>query len=239
MTIARVQGKGNTSAGTSVAVTLDSPSINGNLLVAIFGVDDSGGTITPPAGWTLATGATVASAREKIAIYYYENAPSQAGAITFSNSTGNFVSLIILEYSGCATLNSFDLAANATGSLNPGSTGTTGTITQEDEVCVGGIVVNTDLDNETWSNPTNSFSIAVQVDQGAGNITSCSLERIVSATGTYGSQADAITPGSYTYAGAIATFKGSSTRINKLAMFQGKLLKLPGLPVLLRPAVGV
>ncbi len=84
------------------------------------------------------------------------------------------------------------------------STGTTATTTQANEVCIGciGFSVNKDTDS-----PSNSFTEVTETGAVTPNLTV--LERIVSATGEYGTSVTwtGSAPISYSLCGAIATFK--------------------------------
>lgn len=84
------------------------------------------------------------------------------------------------------------------------STGTTITTTQANELCIGCIAFST---NSSTDSPTNSFTEVTERASGAPGLTV--LERIVSATGTYGTDVSWNTsvPVSYGLCGAIATFK--------------------------------
>jgi hypothetical protein len=85
------------------------------------------------------------------------------------------------------------------------STGTTDTTTQSDELCIGCIGFDV---NETMTGGSNSFTkITERTSGGAPDIVV--LERMVSATGTYGTTIgwDMIEPLEYGLCGAIATFK--------------------------------
>lgn len=85
--------------------------------------------------------------------------------------------------------------------LTTGTTSTTGTA---NEVCIGCIAF--DIDDSTGS-PTNSFTEVTERATGAPDLTV--LERIVSATGTYGTTVSFSggVPTTYSLCGAIATFK--------------------------------
>jgi len=84
------------------------------------------------------------------------------------------------------------------------STGTTSTTSQANELCIG--CIGFDIDNSTGS-PTNSFTEVTERASGAPDLTI--LERIVSATGTYGTTVSwsGATPLTYGLTGCIATFK--------------------------------
>lgn len=84
------------------------------------------------------------------------------------------------------------------------STGTTSTTAQANELCIG--CIGFDIDN-SYGSPTNSFTEVTERASGAPDL--IVLERIVSATGTYGTTVSfsGSTPLSYALCGAIATFK--------------------------------
>lgn len=86
------------------------------------------------------------------------------------------------------------------------STGTTSTTTQADELCIA--CIGFDIDTAT-SSPTNSFTEVTERASGAPDLTI--LERIVSATGTYGCSVSwpGATPIQYADTGCIATFKAN------------------------------
>ena len=86
------------------------------------------------------------------------------------------------------------------------STGTTATTTQAKELCIG--CIGFDVDTSTDS-PTNSFTEVTERASGVPDLTI--LERIVSATGAYGTTVSffGATPLTYGLTGCIATFKSS------------------------------
>jgi len=92
------------------------------------------------------------------------------------------------------------------------STGTTSTTSQAEELCLG--CVATDVDN-SFVSPTNSFTEVTERASGAPDITI--LERIVSATGTYGSTVSfgGATPLTYGVTGCIATFKAPAASFDR------------------------
>jgi hypothetical protein len=83
------------------------------------------------------------------------------------------------------------------------STGTTATTAQANEVCVG--CIGFDI-SDSFGSPTNSFT---EITEASGAPDLVVLERIVSATGTYGTTVSftGSLPLSYSLCGAIATFK--------------------------------
>lgn len=84
------------------------------------------------------------------------------------------------------------------------STGTTATTVQANELCIGCIAFAGD---HATDSPTNSFTEVTERASGSPDLTV--LERVVSATGTYGTTVSWTggTPISYSLFGAIATFK--------------------------------
>jgi len=85
------------------------------------------------------------------------------------------------------------------------STGTTATTTQAKEVCIG--CIGFDI-SDNFVNPSNSFT---EITEASGAPDLVVLERIVSATGTYGTTVDwfGAVPLAYALCGAIATFKSN------------------------------
>lgn len=208
MAITRVRGlNGSFNATSSYTVPWTGGTAAGNLLVVIITFSNPGTarTVTPPAGYLLAvsdTGTNNTAAH----IYYYPNAPSRTtDQFIFGGGNANgFVGW--LEYSGCDPTSPLDQTATnptASGANTTHVTGTTATTSQANEVCVG--IIQLAVANATFSgNPTNSFTRVAQLTTPT---TACMLERIVSATGTYGSAQSLTSNVSVSQAGAIATFK--------------------------------
>ena len=87
------------------------------------------------------------------------------------------------------------------------STGTTATTVQANELCIGCIAFDSDTSTQS---PTNSFTKVTERASGSPDLTV--LERIVSATGAYGTTVDWTdeTPIPYGLCGVIATFKDAT-----------------------------
>lgn len=202
---------GNASA-TTVSATWPQTTVAGNLLIAIVGVrGGTGVTITPPAGWLLATrsnnGTNVATA-----IYYRENAPAISGAISWTFSSTQNATLTLAEYTGITISSALDVTATSTGNSSGGNTGTTATTSQTYEVAIGAIsAVNSAT---TYSGQTNSFVEVSEANSTGGAAGSRNAtvfeEKILSTTGTQ--TVSATLSATRQWAGAIATFKAAPSQ---------------------------
>jgi hypothetical protein len=121
---------------------------------------------------------------------------------TFNNNVQG-AALVIIEYSGCAAAAPADQTAqnkNA-GSTSP-STGTTAMTTVNNEVCVAQVWQS---GGDTFSAPTNNFTLVDQQKVGTVVATQGWLERIVANKGTYST--GVTSDNSAAWIGMIATFK--------------------------------
>lgn len=230
MTIAFVQSKtGSANNFNSLAATFDIASTAGNLLVAVIGVS-SDVTLTPPAGWSLAK--TEVNTVEG-SIYYRENAPS-ATTITFSIATSPTSSTIIIaEYSGIATASPLDVTGSNTGSSASPSTGSAGPTNLQNELLIGGLSSNPNGGTNTFSSPTNSFTLRAQIQELGDNLNSIALlDRIVSSVDTYST--GATLSQTAVWCGVIATFKSDIGD----TLPGNRLLFSPRATPLVQPGVG-
>jgi hypothetical protein len=209
----RVQGPINsgTHTGNALSASLSSTPTEGNLLIAVAGID-SESTKNYTVSSVTQTGVTwtrqVSSNFSLGGIYAFGDIEIWAGVVGsgasktvtahFTNSTTYGISLTVCEYSGLVTSGFLDQKASNRGdSANP-NTGTTNTTTQINELWIGAIV----MDYTPQTNPaTNGFTLF-----GGEKMGECSygyLEKIVFSTG----QANAgDTGGVEKWAGCIATF---------------------------------
>lgn len=188
----------------------------GNLLVAVVGlslVANPGATVTPPSGWVLA-GDIPSAANCQTLIYYIEGAASRSGAEVFNltSTLVNDATVFLYEYSGLASSGALDQEGEATGTSLSGSSGTTGTTAQADELAIAA-VANRNV--STQSAPTNSFT---QLDQAQSTSATTSnrvntgvYSRVVAATGTYGTAVTLSGATSRPWTGVVVTFKGAPT----------------------------
>lgn len=225
-----VNGQGNASASVTGTFSL---TTNGNFLIAAVATDLLT-AITPPGGWLSAINKV--DANEQVAIFYYENAPPTTTVQLIGGAANSWV-LFLSEYTGVNVSGTIDQTATATGNLstgNSGSTGTTPLTSQANELCVGVIGSKLVSDAETWSAPTNGFSIVQQLVPSGGNSCGVQVEYIVNAQSTYGTVVTVSNALTYTFAGCIATFKGSGSVApgNRLAISQTfkNFLNILGLP---------
>lgn len=191
-------------SGSTISCTVTSPT-NGNALIATIGARDaSTGTVTS----ITQTGATWAQAVESTnndastEIWYALNVSGAGTSITINLSGTYYASAVISEYSGLVTSSALDQTATWTGKSASPVTGTTSTTTQAQQLWIGGISGER---ANTYSSPTNSFTILGQVTGGSNSdVSTVYLERIVSATGAANSGVTA--SGNQDSSGAIATF---------------------------------
>lgn len=199
--ISLVPGQHGTNTGaTAVSFTWPASTTAGNILLAIFASNKAGppaATLTPPAGWS--TGPTMTFAtKERVTLYYYQNAPSQSSTGNFSTN-GSGCSICCAEFAGLKTSGVADASSQNSGSSASADSGTTGTTAQASELWIGGF----GAPSVTLSSPTNGFSILDQVSSAGGTAL---LYKIASATGA--ANTGATLSGSVSWAGLIQTLKG-------------------------------
>ncbi len=140
--------------------------------------------------------------------------PSTDGTalITTSGGTGNARALVVIKVSGLAD-SPFDKSASSTGSSLAATSTATATLSQADEICIGGIGWEGPVeDNDgTWQNSFNAGQQDGTTGGGAAsNITVNEGYLIVSAT-TAQTAALTRTSNSRDWAAAIATYKGAAS----------------------------
>ena len=105
MAIALVPGGAYTGSGTtsvtSIAATAPAGIVAGNTLVAVAYNQVSGGTITAPAGWTLAPGGSN-NTFYTVGVFTKTAGASEPSTYTFSCSGSNVMAALITQYSGVA-----------------------------------------------------------------------------------------------------------------------------------------
>lgn len=216
MAIAEVQVKsGKSTSATAPTATLDAPSTNHNLLVAVlsgYALGVALGPITPPAGWLEAITCIDSGGDEPmdygVSIWYYQNAPVTAGAISFLWGNSERTVMHLGEYSDMNQTGVLDKIASFTDVASSVLvTGTTATTAQGAELLIGALGIKA---NVTLGTFTNSFTEAQTDIASSGSFYNrlTHLKRIVSSTGAYGSGATPSATGT-TFCGAIATFKGN------------------------------
>lgn len=215
MAVSRTQASAvaTSTGGTTVAPSWPGATTAGALLVACVGVCGTGtaGTVTPPDGsWTTADTVYPGSNAPRAYIFYKANASSESGSKTFTNSQTDDMWAVMVEYAGAATSSPLDVFANngSTGGSSTADSGTTGATGQADEVAVAILISR---NTNTYSSPTNSFSLVDQGQSGNGTaaeaVDGCWLEKILSSTGA---QNVSTTNTSRPWTGVIATFKAAS-----------------------------
>jgi len=215
MAISRVQGNARgTTTGSSIAVTMASTPISGNVLVAVIGTYRSGSvaivnSITQTGvTWTKQISKAVGTTLNiEIWLGVVSSGASKNITITLNQAATYGAVADVCEYSGVATSNFLDKTATNSGSSKYPDTGTTATTTMANELWIGGTVPT-----EPQSSPTNGFTL---LDGALYNTTMSVgyLEKIVSSTGT--AHSSTTTADSVSWGGCIATFKGAGTAYSK------------------------
>jgi hypothetical protein len=209
--ITRVQGNARGTGTTSVSVTMASTPTNGNVLVAVIGMNSYSASRTVSS--ITQTGVTWTYQIRKGAVYnVYMSVEIWLGVVGSGASKSVAVALSgeaelgavadICEYSGVATSSFLDKTATNSGHNAATNTGTTDTTTQANELWIGGTAAAT----YTQSTPTNDFTL---LDGAVYSFVSCAyLEKIVSSTGAANSGTTMST--AYDWVGCIATFKAAA-----------------------------
>lgn len=221
MAILRVQGnaRGTTVyAETSIAVTMASTPITGNVEIAVIGTMCASippfNTVSNIAQtgvvWTKIINLTYSDMNLNVEIWFgvVGANPSTAISVNLSKAADEYGCCAnVCEYSGLLTTLYLDQTASASGHSTNTATGTTPMTTSANELWIGGIVVY----DYTQNTPQNGFTLL----DGAktSHISLVYLEKIVTATGN-ASSGTTITNSYYT--GCIATFKaGTGTARSK------------------------
>jgi len=210
----RVQFKsGSVSPGSSLSVTLDSPTTAGNFLAIFASCYYAAGDAWFP--WTMSdnNGSTVQQAvtledAGTVRIYYAENIAGRSGhQVTLSASGSSYFVLTAVEYSGVALSSTLDKTSSLRDTTAAYTSGTTATTAQADELLDG--VHHLRDTTTTWS-PGSSFSTIERFTDGSFHQHQ-TQDRIVALTGTY--QSNGTASASADIRNAIATFKLVTTGV--------------------------
>ncbi len=149
---------GFNNSGNSITVTWNRATTAGNLLV-VFAVAAKA-YLTYPAGWNASGIESISNLTSEDNLWRYD-APSET-TVTFANAGGTSggVAWVACEFSGVLTSSAEDKAVVSTGTSNPMTTGSTGTLAQANELVTACLYVA--KDDRTFSSPTNGFTIAGQ-----------------------------------------------------------------------------
>ena len=213
----RVQSTtGSVNSGNSIAMSaLTSTPVNGNTLIAVISTRGTSASRVSSITQTGATWSLVCQATNTngstTEIWYAPNVSGASKSISISLSSTLRAAAVAMEYSGLLTPNSFDLNSNSTGNSVLGYTGLTSTITQANELLIGGIgLVNSSY---TIGTPSNSFANIANAVSASGTASNNArvyvLEKITTAIEAAYSLCTIIT--SSQWSGAIATFKAKNT----------------------------
>lgn len=196
MAITRVQVATNTSSGaTSITGTFGSALGSHPLLVAIVATRGNP-TITAPTEFGWRVYASTTSANLSLSIFYWVDPPSNQLAYQFNLSTSQKATIHLIEYSGA---NIYDSPYSQTqdGSTTAAGTGTTtGASSSSNTTDVNDVMItgHTCVNSQTYSAPTNSFSIVGATLESGGGAASTHnstvfCERIAIITDAFYSQA--------------------------------------------------
>jgi len=214
--ITRVQGpiysESNGSGASGLSATFNSVPVQGDLLIAVVGLDSESATQHYTVSSVTQTGVTwtlqVNSTFTMGGVYAFGDIEIWAGVVrsdadktvnaVFTGDTIWGAAMVVCEYSGLANTNFLDQTNINNGFSASPNTGSTSTTSQADELWIGGIV----MDYTSQSVPTNGFTLL-----GGTKYGECSysyLEKIVSSTGS--ANAGDSGSGPWDWAGCIATF---------------------------------
>jgi hypothetical protein len=225
MTITRVQGPARgTTTGNSIPVTMGAAPTNGNVLIAVIGLNkDGGGAITVSSitqtgvNWSKVVGYNNAATYGDAEIWFgvVGSGASTTATIALSTSTGNNGGVAnISEYSGVATSNYTDKTSTNYGNSGTSvDTGTTATTTQADELWIGAYGGDFSAIYHVLSSPSNGFTLLDGAGLGIADGLYGYVEKIVSAIGTADCSCST-TNAVDGWAGCIATFFASAGATN-------------------------
>lgn len=185
---------GRSIGGNQAPIFWTQPTTEGALLLLTIGY--SGGTPTAPKGaWQLAY--TVSNSTGNIDHYFWPNAPTQStDGYTIYKSDISTMAVEIAEYSGFSgAVNVLDKTSTGTGSTSLAATGSTGTLSQANELAYAAESSGTAIAN-SWSNGFSKHISAI----GLG-----AAERIVASTASLSTNASLSSAGAW--AAGIATYK--------------------------------
>jgi hypothetical protein len=212
VTLVQKQGGQTTASAASLAVTLGSAPVAGNLLVACCNSD---ATVATPTGFSLAVSAV---SGQGLYIFYRVVLPADSATVTFTPSVSDSVAAGVIEYAGLVTASVLDKTASAnTGSSTSLATGTTATTAQANELLIvcGGPHNSTGGTPFTFTSWSAGYTNQVSQPNGVGgnfaNVGCFIGDQVVSATGAYAATVTWGTTANDAGA-AIATFKVSLVR---------------------------
>ena len=205
------------STSNSLTVTMGNTPTSGDLLIAVIGLcpDTTGTTVTSitetGVTWTRMVhynGITAGSSYPDMEIWAGVIGSGASTSISVSYSHSSFGCVAdVCEWAGLVTTNFLDKNATSSGTGTTGNTGTTASISQTNELIVGG-VIGVYSGTVTASSPTYGFTLL----DGAYYTYQCTsyLYKIVSSI-TTGNSSVTFSASTLGYIGCIATFRASIT----------------------------
>lgn len=164
--------------------------------------DDKGNT------WNTTTAPTI-NVEAAAHIFYAMNVAAGNTVATIDYGTGFYVTGEFSEFSGLQTTGALDQQTQASGSTTTPATGSTGTLSQADELVLAVMSCNGGTTNDGIDVPAATGYTNVFVEQDSANhIAGAGDYKIVNSTATQ-SAAWGTLGGAYGWTAKIATFKGS------------------------------
>ncbi len=192
-----------TDGGTSVTATFPATPTEGNVLVAIAGNRDARPDPLVPPGWNLVLSGAGNTPGQNI--YYKVATAFESSSVTIGPyASATRLGLQIYEYSGLDASGPVDATGTASGSGTNVSSGSAST-TNADDLLLAGVVINSQSTFSAWTTSfveqldfQNGMTLSLRSSYGGA-------DRIVDATGTYSTTANASASGAWR--GQIVAFK--------------------------------
>ncbi|HEV7467592.1 MAG TPA: hypothetical protein VGP96_14925 [Candidatus Dormibacteraeota bacterium] len=203
-----------TADSTSLSATLTSTPIQNDLLIVVGGAYP--GTLTTPTGYTLITSPA------GVYVWYKVAGASESSTVSVTRSVTGAMSLLVMEWSGMATVSTFDQTANSPsdniGTHTTWGTGTTPATTQASELVIAAVGLYQPAAGNSFSTWSAGYTAQADMEStGSASLGAVGVaSRVVAATGTQTATATWVKP-SYA-AGMVATFKASATCTGSLSV---------------------
>lgn len=201
------------TAGTSQAISLDTPATAGNLLVAFVGIDKNSGAITLPTDFSLVAKNEDAVEVDAAYAMAYKVATGGETGVTWAWVQSRVAALAITEWSGlhASPLDVTAQATSASTSTATQSSGTTAATSQANELAIAAFVADSWGTAETSHSYTNGFT-ELEVEPTAPDPTGTLVGmwvvyKVLDAVGTVETTITRVGATSDQMRGMVATFK--------------------------------
>ena len=197
---------GHSNSADSISITWNKPTTAGNLLVVVVAAATA--DVGAPSGSWAVVGAT-GSGCDSAGMFYLANAASQS-TTSFSYAGGSAGGLVWIaaEFSGVVTSSPLDKGVGHSGSSNPVTSASSGTLSQADELVL--VSAYMAKDSRSFTAPSTGFTfISEMTTSGATNPASVLLmyETVSATTAQTGSCTDSTSGDAY--GSLITTFKNT------------------------------